>query len=75
MEAVEEGGGAAGLELAEGEGVDDDGESGLDGFAVFEGQELDVLAGDDVAGGFSLRAEGGVAPVEAGVEVAVDGLA
>jgi len=41
--------------------------------AVFEGDELDVLAGDDVAGGFSLGAEGGVVAVEAGVEVAVDG--
>ena len=62
-----------GFELAEGEGVDDYGEGGLDGLAVFEREELDVLAGDDVAGGFSLRAEGGVALVEAVVEVAVSG--
>jgi hypothetical protein len=75
LEAVEEGGGAAGFELAEGQGVDDYGEGGLDGLAVFEGEELDVLAGDDVAGGFSLGAEGGVALVEAVVEVAVGGLA
>ncbi len=34
-----------------------------------------MLAGDDVAGGFSLGAEAGVALVEAGVEVAVGGLA
>ena len=33
-----------------------------------------MLSGDHVAGGFSLGAEGGVALVEAGVEVAVDGL-
>ena len=34
-----------------------------------------MLSGDDVAGGFSLRAESGVTLVEAGVEVAVGGLA
>ena len=32
-----------------------------------------MLSGDDVTGGFSLRAEGGVALVEAVVEVAVSG--
>ena len=45
LEAVEQSGGALGVEVAGGEGVDDDGESDLDGFAVFEGGELDVLAG------------------------------
>ena len=45
LESVEQGDGALGFELAGGEGVDDDGESDLDGFAVFEGGELDVLAG------------------------------
>jgi hypothetical protein len=35
LEAVEEGGGAAGFELAQGEGVDDDREGGLDGLAIF----------------------------------------
>ena len=45
----------------------------MDGLTVFESQKLDVLAGDDVAGGFALRAEGGVALVEAVVEVAVGG--
>ena len=45
LEAVEQSGGALGVEAAGGEGVDDDGESDLDGFAVFEGGELDVLAG------------------------------
>jgi hypothetical protein len=39
LEAVEEGGGAFGFEVAGGEGVDDDGEGDLDGFAVFEGGE------------------------------------
>ena len=34
-----------------------------------------MLSGDDVAGGVSLRAERGVTLVEAGVEVAVGGLA
>ena len=43
LEAVEQGCGALGVEVAGGEGVNDDGESNLDGFAVFEGRELDVL--------------------------------
>jgi hypothetical protein len=37
LEAVEQGGGALDVELSGGEGVDDDGESDLDGLAVFEG--------------------------------------
>jgi hypothetical protein len=65
LEAVEEGGGATGLQVSGGEGVDDDGEGDLDGFAVFEGGELDVLAGE--GGGV---AEAAVALVEAVVEVA-----
>ncbi len=70
LEAVEQGGGAPGVEMAGGEGVDDDGESDLDGFAVFEGGELDVLAGDEIATGGSGVAEAAVALVEAVVEVA-----
>jgi hypothetical protein len=70
LEAVEQGGGSLDVELAGGEGVDDDGESNLDGFAVFEGGELEVLAGDEVAASGGGVAEGGVALVEAVVEVA-----
>jgi hypothetical protein len=70
LQAVEQGGGAFSLEFAGGESVDDDREGELDGFAVFEGDEFDVLAGDEVAaGGFGV-AEGGVALVEAVMEVA-----
>jgi hypothetical protein len=70
LEAVEEGGGSFGVELTGGEGVDDDGESDLHGFAVFEGGELDVLAGNEVASGGWGGAEGVVTLVEAVVEVA-----
>src|ERR1700736_2132498 len=49
LEAVEEGGGAFGVEVSGGKGVDDDGEGDLDRFAVFEGGELDVLARDEVS--------------------------
>lgn len=56
LEAVEEGGGAAGVELAGSECVDDDGEGDLDGLAVFERGEFDVLAGDE--GGAGLPAIG-----------------
>jgi hypothetical protein len=73
LEAVEEGGGVAAFELTGGEGVDDELESDLDGLAVLEGAELDVLAGDEVAGAGGGLAVGGVALVEAGVEVAVRG--
>jgi hypothetical protein len=70
LEAVEQGGGAFDLEFAGGKGVDDDGEGDLDGLAVFEGGEFDVLSGDEVAaGGFGV-AKGGVALMEAVVEVA-----
>jgi hypothetical protein len=73
LEAVEEGGGAPGLEISSGEGVDDDGEGDLDGFAIFEGGEFDVLAGDEVAASSGSVPECSVALVEAGVEVAVGG--
>jgi hypothetical protein len=56
--------------LSGGQSVDDDGEGDLDGFAVLEGGKLDVLAGDEVAAGGLGGAEGGVALVEAVVEVA-----
>src|SRR5205814_83302 len=70
VEAVEQGGGSFGVELAGGESVDDDGEGDLDGFAVFEGGELDMLARDEVAAGGRGGAKGGVALMEAVVEVA-----
>ena len=69
LEAVEERGGSFGVELAGGESVDDDGEGDLDGVAVFECGEFDVLAGDEVAAGGGGGAEGGVTLVEAVVEV------
>lgn len=72
LEAVEQGGGSLDIELPGGESVDDDGEGDLNGFAVFEGGELDVLAGDEVAAGGLGGAEGCVALVEAMVEVAPD---
>ena len=58
--------------MPDGEGVDDDGESDLDGFAIFECGEFDVLAGDEVAASGLGGAEGAVALVEAVVEVAPD---
>ncbi len=65
LEAVEQRGGALGFELSGGECVYDAGEGELDGLAVFEGGEFDVLAGDEVAaGGFGV-AVGVVALVEA----------
>jgi hypothetical protein len=70
LEAVEQGGSSLGVEVSGGEGVDDDGESNLDGLAVFEGGELDVLAGDEVAAGGGGVTEAAVALVEAVVEVA-----
>jgi len=70
LQAIEQRGGALDVEIAGGEGVDDDGEGYLDGFAVLEGGELDVLAGDEVAAGGLVGAEGSVALVEAVVEVA-----
>jgi hypothetical protein len=45
----------------------------LDGFAVFESGEFDVLAGDEVAAAGLSGAEGGVALMEAVVEVAPSG--
>ena len=71
LQAVEEGGGASGFKLAGGEGVDDDGERGLDGVAVFEGGELE--AGGVLAGGGEGVAEAGVSAVEARV-VEAEGL-
>jgi hypothetical protein len=65
LEAVEECGGSLGVELSGGEGVDDDGEGYLDGLAVFEGSELDVLAGYEVGAGGSGGPVGAVALVEA----------
>ncbi|WP_433984167.1 hypothetical protein RBB78_03070 [Tunturiibacter empetritectus] len=64
LQAVEEGGGAAGVQIAGGEGVDDDGEGDLNGFAVLKGVELDVLAGDEVTAGGVVVAEALVALVE-----------
>ena len=70
LEAVEEGCGASGLEVAGGEGVDDDGEGDLDGLAVFEWGQFDVLAGDEVAASGGGGAEAGVGLMEVGVVVA-----
>jgi len=70
LEAIEQGGGALGVKLSGGEGVDDDREGYLDGFPVLEGGEFDVLAGDEVATGGWSGAKGVVALVEAMVEVA-----
>ena len=61
LEAVEESGGSLDVELSGGESVDDEREGDLDGFAVLEWGELDVLAGDEVAAGGLGGAEGGVA--------------
>ncbi len=51
LETIEQGGRTTRLESAGGEGVDDDGERGLDGLAVFESAEFDVLAGDEISAG------------------------
>ena len=63
LQAVEKSGSSLDVEIAGGEGVDDDGESDLDGFAVFEGGEFYMLAGDEVAAGGFSRAECRVAPM------------
>jgi hypothetical protein len=72
LQAVEEGRGAFGLELAGGQRIDDLGDGDLDGLAVLERAEFDVFAGNDVeieTADLGL-AVGGVALVETGVEVA-----
>ncbi len=70
LETVEAGRRSFGLEVPRGEGVDDAGEGELDGFPVFEGGELDLLAGNEVAAaGFGV-AIGFVAVVKMAVEVA-----
>jgi hypothetical protein len=70
LQAVEEGGGALDFEGSGGESVDDEREGELDGLLVFEREELDVLAGDEIALGDAVEAIAGVALVHAGVEVA-----
>jgi hypothetical protein len=70
LKTVEQGGGAFGIEMSGGERVDDDGESDLNGFAVFEGCELNVLAGNKIAPGGCGVAVVAVALVKAIVEVA-----
>jgi hypothetical protein len=70
LEAVEQGGSASGVEVAGSKGIDDDGESDLDGLAVFEGGELNMLTGNEVAACGSGVAEAAVALMEAVVEVA-----
>jgi hypothetical protein len=70
LETIEQGGRTARLESAGGEGVDDDGDRGLDGLAVFESAEFDVLAGDEISAGLGRIAVGLMALMQAGVEVA-----
>lgn len=70
LETIKQGGGTARLKSAGGEGVDDDGERGLDGRAVFEDAEFDVLAGDEISAGLGRIAVGLMALMQAGVEVA-----
>ena len=70
LEPVEQGGGAPGIKLSGCERVDDDGEGDLDGFAILEGGEFDVLAGDEVAAGGGGGTEGVVSLMEVMVEVA-----
>ncbi len=71
LEAVEEDGGALGVDGVHGEGADDLGEGELDGFAVLEGGEIDDGAVVDKRGAAGdLVAVLGVSLVEPAVEVA-----
>ena len=73
-QAIKQRSGSSGFETASGEGVDDAGEGELDGLAVFEGGELDVLTGDEVAARSFGLAIGAVAVVEAVMEVAPESI-
>jgi hypothetical protein len=70
LETIEQGGCTSGFEFAGGQRVDDDGERRLDGLAVFEDAEFDVLAGDEISAGLGRIAVGLMALMQAGVEVA-----
>jgi hypothetical protein len=70
LQAVEQGSCATDVEVAGGQGVYDGRECNLNGFAVFECRQLDVLAGQEVTTGGAGVAKLLVALVQAGVEVA-----
>ena len=76
LEAVEEDGGALGVDAVAGEGGDEERDGDLDGFGVFEDGEVDFdeVGGGDVWGGPGDRRVGldheVLALVDAGVEVA-----
>jgi hypothetical protein len=70
LKSVEDGVGAARVELAGSDGVDDDGEGQLDRVAIFEGSEFEVFSVEAGADGAFFAAEGFVAIVEALVEEA-----
>jgi hypothetical protein len=71
LQTVEDPGGALGFEGSDGECIDDDGDSELNGLSVFEGMKLDVVVREETLLGRLAEAVSPVALVETVVEETV----